>query len=373
MDILTTLGTYILPFLVILTVVVFVHELGHFLVARWNGVRVEVFSIGFGRELAGFTDRHGTRWKFSLIPLGGYVKFFGDADAASTTKAEGVDGLSDELKKVAFPHKSVGQRAAIVAAGPLFNFLFAIVVFAGVFMTVGQPVTQPVVGEVRAGSAAEAAGLLPGDRFVAIQGSRVERFEDVQRLVQLYGTAPPMRVEVERDGQRLTFNTSPTLMESQDSFGNPIMSPILGVAVSREQTDVVRYGPTGALWMGVRNTWDVTSMTLVAFGQMITGKRGTDDLGGPIRIAEYSGQAAQTGVVGFILFIAILSVNLGLINLFPIPILDGGHLVFYAAEAILGKPLGEKAQEVGLRLGLGLILALMVFVTWNDIVRWFSA
>lgn len=366
MDILTGLWTYVVPFLVILSIVVFVHEMGHFLVARFNGVRVEVFSIGFGRELFGFTDKYGTRWKVSVLPLGGYVKFFGDADEASA-RADGRD-LSDEEKKVAFPHKRLGQRAAIVFAGPAANFLFAIVVFAVLFGAVGQPVTPPVIGAVQPDSAAAEAGLQAGDRIVAIEGIAVDRFEDVQRLVPLYG-AESMEVTFERDGETRTVTTHPAQREVTDGFGNKMKTPILGVSVSREAMEIRRLGPIGAVGAAVENTWSVTSGTLVAFGQMISGVRGTEDLGGPVRIAEFSGRAAQGGMANFLMFVAVLSVNLGLINLFPIPLLDGGHLLFYGIEAVRGRPLGEQAQEMGLRLGLIVVFGIMIFATWNDILR----
>lgn len=370
MEFLSGLGTYIVPFLAILTVVVFVHELGHFLVARWNGVKVEVFSIGFGRELVGFTDRHGTRWKFSLIPLGGYVRFFGDSNEASAGPGE-TSTLTPEEKAVAFPCKRVGQRAAIVFAGPAANFVFAFLVFAAVFATQGQPYTAPVVGTVVEGSAAEAAGLQPGDTIVAIAGNRVKRFEDIQQMVPLYG-ADVMAVTVDRDGTEVTLETRPHLREGKDAFGNAVTVPVLGVTVSTAGSRMERLELHEALGEGVIQTWRVTKGTLVAFGQMLSGKRGTEDLGGPLRIAEYSGQAAQLGFVNLLMFVAVLSVNLGLINLFPIPVLDGGHLILYAIEAVRGRPLGEAAQQIGLKIGLVLLLGVMIFTTWNDILRFIS-
>lgn len=367
MDIVSALWTYVLPFLAIILVVVFVHELGHFLVARWNGVKVDVFSIGFGKELFGFHDRHGTRWRISMLPLGGYVKFFGDMDAASA-RQEDASGLSEEERKGAFQFKTVGQRAAIVFAGPAFNFLFAIVIFAAVFMAVGRPTTEPVIGGVVEGSAAASAGLLAGDRIVSIEGSAVKRFEDIQRLVPLYGTET-MEIVIERDGQRQTVAATPDLREMTDAFGNTQMIPVLGIQVSRANLVMEQLGPVEAVTGAVENTWSVTSATLVAFGQMIAGDRGTDDLGGPLRIAEYSGQAAQMGITNFVMFVAVLSINLGLINLFPIPLLDGGHLLFYGFERLRGRPLGERAQELGLRLGLVVVFGIMIFATWNDILR----
>ncbi|MGE4280624.1 MAG: RIP metalloprotease RseP [Magnetospirillum sp.] len=356
---------YIVVFLLILTVVVFVHELGHYLVARWNGVRVEVFSIGFGPEIWGFNDKTGTRWRFSVLPLGGYVKMFGDADAASAT-GETRD-MTDEEKAVSFRHKRVGQRAAIVFAGPAANFIFAIIGLALMFMILGQPVTEPVVGQVLPGSAAEQAGMLAGDRVVRANGSAVTRFQDIQRIVRL-DIDKPLELSVERDGGTVDLVAHPRIVERKGMFGDLEKVPVLGIAADAAQTRIVHYGPGTALWQAVRESGNMISATFVGIGQMISGTRDSDELGGPIRIAKGAGEAAQLGIASVAFYIIMLSLNLGLINLFPIPILDGGHLVFYGFEAILGRPLGEKAQEYGFRIGLFLVLALMVFATRNDIV-----
>ncbi|MFA7428634.1 MAG: RIP metalloprotease RseP [Rhodospirillaceae bacterium] len=366
MEFLSLLWTYVLPFLVILTVVVFVHEFGHFWVARRCGVKVEVFSVGFGRELFGRTDRNGTRWRISAIPLGGYVKFFGDADAASATSSG--EEMSEEDRRQAFPHKSVAQRAAIVFAGPASNFVFAILVFAGVFMTVGQYQTPAVLGGVQPGSAAEQAGLRQGDLIISMAGKAISRFEDIQSLVPIYGTGP-MEVVFLRDGVERTVTAVPQIHEIENIFGKVQKTPLLGVQVDRTAGEIVKYGPVAALGEAVGHTWHVVTGTIAAVGQMITGARGTEDLGGPLGIAQASGQMAQLGFVSVVMFTALLSVNLGLINLFPIPLLDGGHLLFYGVEALRGKPLGERAQEVGLRLGLVFVIGLMIFATFNDIVR----
>jgi len=354
-----------LPFLAVLTALVFVHELGHYLVARWNGVRVEVFSIGFGPELFGWTDRAGTRWKFSLVPLGGYVKMFGDANAASMP-ADGKDTMTPEERAVAFPHNSLGQRAAVVSAGPIANFLFAIVVLAGLFSIVGQPFTPAVVGEVLEGSAAEAGGFLPGDKVVAANGTQVERFEELQHIVLLRPEVP-MSFVVLRDGAEVTLQATPTRAEVDDGVGGRQDVGRLGISASG--ADYVRHDPLTAVWQATRETIAILDRTFTALGQIISGQRGTDELGGPIRIAQISGHAAEFGIVTLIHFTAMLSINLGLINLFPVPMLDGGHLLFYAIEAIRGRPLGERAQEYGFRIGLALVLTLMVFVTWNDLLR----
>jgi regulator of sigma E protease len=360
-DSLTVVGA----FLLVLTVLVFVHELGHYLSARRNGVKVQVFSIGFGPELLGWTDRAETRWKLSLIPIGGYVKMFGDADATSMP-GEAVEEMSEAEKAVSFFHKRLMQRAEIVAAGPAANFLFAIVVLAGFFMTVGQPFTPADIGEVVPGSAAERAGLQPKDTIVAIDGKTIERFEDIQQIVGL-DAGEPLQVRVRRDGHELTLPATPSVEEEKDIFGNVHRIGRLGI--KRTGTEFLRRDPVSAVYRAVGETWNIAAGTLQAAGQMVMGRRTADELGGPIAIAQMSGVVARVGLVDLIRFMALLSVNLGLINLFPIPILDGGHLLFYAAEAIRGRPLGQRAQEYGFRLGLALVLTLMIFVTWNDLVH----
>jgi regulator of sigma E protease len=362
----TGFGTYIVSFLVVLTVLVFVHELGHYLVARRNGVRVDVFSIGFGPELFGWNDRAGTRWKVSAIPLGGYVKMYGDADPASTPDAS-VGEMTPDQRAVSFHHKRLGQRAAIVFAGPLANFLFAIVAFAGVYSIVGQPFTPPEITSVAADSAAERAGLRAGDRIIRINGVEIERFEQIQRIVQL-SLENPLDLVVRRDGKEISMTAAPTVVEEADRRGNVLRVPRLGV--KGVKVEFVRHNPWDAVWRGIAETWVQTAGTVQALGQMIAGRRQTDDLGGPLRIMEMSGEVAQGGPAAFIVFMAVLSVNLVLINLFPVPMLDGGHLLFYALEALRGRPLGPRAQEYGFRIGLVLVFSLMIFATWNDLVHW---
>ena len=367
----------VMNFIIALSVVVFVHELGHFLVARWNKVRCDSFSIGFGPELVGFTDRHGTRWKFSLIPLGGYVKMFGEADIANPGAKDNEDEdietevereMTPEEKAISFKYKTLGQRSAIVFAGPAVNFLFAILVFFVMFMSVGRPVTEPIVGSVVEESAASEAGLVAGDRILAIDGNEIDRFEDLQRVVPL-GNGAPMRLTVERGEDVLDIVAVPRIVEETDAFGNPQKRALLGVSSSGETRMMVRHNPVSALGLAISQTYIVVDGTFVAVGQIISGQRGTEDLGGPIRIAKFSGQAAKSGFANFVIFMAILSINLGIINLFPVPLLDGGHLLFYAIEALRGRPLSDQAQEWGLRFGLVLVLSLMVFVTWNDILQ----
>lgn len=360
-----------LAFLFVLSGVVFVHELGHFLVARRCGVKVLAFSIGFGRELFGFVDRQGTRWKFCLIPLGGYVRMLGDADAASARPDAAAAAVDP---RHAFPTQPVWARMAIVAAGPAANMVFAIVVYAVVFMTFGQPSTRPVVGEVLPQSAAEAAGIRPGDRFVSIDGQAVTRFEQVRHMTQL-AVDRTMAVTVERGGRRIDFAVRPRVVERTDRFGDVERTPLMGVTASGE-TVIERQGPFTALVSATRLTGGIVSDTFVAIGQMIRGVRGAGEIGGPIRIAEASAHAAAAGILPLITMMAFLSVNLGLINILPIPLLDGGHLLFYAFEVVRGRPLSERVQDIGLKIGVGLVGALMILATWNDvsryIVRWLS-
>ncbi len=351
------LWEYLVPFLVLLSVLVFVHEFGHYWAARRCGIRVEVFSVGFGRELWGWTDRAGTRWKVALIPLGGYVRMFGEVDGART--------LTPEEHAVAFGNKSLGQRAFVVAAGPAANFLFAIILAALMFMTYGQRQTSPVVTEVVEGSAAASAGVRAGDRFAELDGETIARFEDLQRIVRL-SPGRPLEAVVIRDGAETSFTITPAVEQQTDSLGNVHEFGLLGVR--GRATETVRLGPGEALGAAVDYTWTMTVTILVFVGEMIEGRRSTDELGGVLRIGHLAGEVAKIDFSAYLHFMVLLSINLGLINLFPIPLLDGGHLVFYAIEAVRGRPLGQKAQEIGFRIGLGLVVALMLFVTWNDLV-----
>jgi regulator of sigma E protease len=365
MSFVSSLPGTIVVFLIVLTVLVFVHELGHYLVARRNGVRIEVFSIGFGPEIFGWFDRAGTRWKLSAIPLGGYVKMYGDADASSMPSGA-VKMMTEDEKAVSFHHKRLGQRFAVVAAGPIANFLFAIVLLAGLFMTVGQQFTPPEIGQIEPNSAAERGGLKPGDTILRIDGSAVESFADIQREVYS-NPGVPMQLVIQRDGSEATLAVTPQMTEMTDRFGNTYRVGLLGIR--RSGVDYVQRGPVSAVSRAAGEIWNLSVGTLKASWQMIIGQRSTDELGGPLRIAQMSGEVAQGGVAALLYFMAVLSVNLGLINLFPIPVLDGGHLLFYVAEALRGKPLGQRAQEYGFRVGLALVLSLMVLVTWNDLVH----
>jgi regulator of sigma E protease len=365
MNIGSLITVYLPSFLVLLTVLVFVHEMGHYWVARRNGVKVEVFSIGFGRELFGFNDKHGTRWKFSLVPLGGYVKMYGDANAASAPGGD-FEAMTPEQKAVSFHHKSVARRAAIVVAGPAANYVFAVLILATLFVWKGQPFTPATITEVVPDSAAAAAGIKVGDRIVQIDDRTIERFEDVFQYVMLRPEVP-MKVTVERGGRKLTLDVTPRRLVERNADGDVIERGLLGVRSTARVYK--RYDPLTATWRAVQETWRMTQATTTAIAQMIRGQRSFREVGGPLRIGEMSGKAAQVSFFTFIWLMGILSLHLGLINLVPVPMLDGGHLAFYAIEAVRGKPLGERAQEYGFRIGLALVLTLMLFVTWNDILH----
>ncbi len=359
---------YIVPFILVLSLLVFVHEMGHYLVGRWCGIRSTAFSIGFGPELIGFTDKRGTRWKLSAIPLGGYVKFFGDEDAASKPDSSGLTQMSLEERAQTLSGAKLWKRAATVAAGPIANFILAILIFAVLFGIYGRMIADPVVAEVRENSAAAAAGVKPGDRLVAIDGEKVMTFEDVRRYVGIRpGT--PITVTVERAGEELKLPMVPTRTETTDQFGNKLEMGIIGIVTDQTSGNFrhIEYSPSEAVAEGVRETGHVITGTFNYIGNLVTGRMNADQLGGPVRVAQASGQMATLGISAVIQLAAVLSVSIGLLNLMPVPVLDGGHLVFYAIEAIRGRPLGAGAQEVAFRIGMVMILGLMVFATWNDI------
>jgi len=358
---------YIIPFLFVLTIVVFFHELGHFLVARWAGVKVLTFSLGFGPELAGFNDRHGTRWKISAVPLGGYVKFFGDDSEASTPSSEALAGMTEEERAGSFHHKKVGPRAAIVAAGPIANFLLAIVIFTCLFTYFGKPSTTARVDQVEAGSAAAVAGFQPGDVVTTIDGKPIESFPEMQQIVA--GRAgEQLTFTIKRGDATLQLHGTPQLREVPDLFGNVSRRGVLGITRQSSAGEVTteRVDPATALWLGLKKTWFVIDQTLSYIGNVFRGRASADQIGGPFRIAQISGQVATLGIVPLLDLAAVLSISIGLLNLFPVPLLDGGHLLFYAAEIVRGRPLSDRAQEYGFRVGLVLVLMLMVFAFYND-------
>jgi regulator of sigma E protease len=361
--------SHVLPFLVGVTVLVFVHELGHYLVARWSGVRVETFSIGFGPELIGWNDSHGTRWRISAIPLGGYVMMFGDPDAISSAPPGNESTLSEADRKVTLHHQPLPKRAAIIAAGPAANYLYAAVVFAVLFMVVGaadpNAPMPSVIDSVSPDSAAAAAGIKPGDEFLSADGHPISTFQELVDTVKHNG-GDTIRFVVRRDGQEIPVAVTPKIVDDVDAAGNPERRRLLGVT---SQPVLERQGPLAAIGLALDDCWDLTTQMLKGFGQILTGARSSKEVGGLVSVGMMLDAAAQGGLVKFFQITAMWSINLGLVNLFPIPVLDGGHLLFYAAEAVLGRPLGRRTQELGFRLGLALVLTLMVFANGNDIVH----
>lgn len=361
-------GTYVVPFLFVLTVVIFFHELGHFLVARWTGVKVQAFSIGFGPELIGFDDRHGTRWRLAAVPLGGYVRFAGDENAASVPDRDALRTMTAQERRESFFFAPLPARVAIVAAGPIANFLLAIVIFAIAFMAWGRQTTDAVVDRVMPESAAAAAGFQSGDLVVAIDGKKISSFSDMQRVVEV-SAEKTLKVTVERSGARVDLTATPNLREVTDIFGNKLRIGQLGVERSTkpESLRMERFGPIDALGQGVAETWFVVERTVGFLGGLFTGRESLDQVSGPIGIGKMSGDVAKLGFGPLIKFAALLSVSIGFLNLLPIPLLDGGHLLFYACEAVRGRPLSARTQEIGMRIGLAFILVLMVLATKNDI------
>lgn len=353
----------IFSFIAVIGPLVFVHEMGHYLVARWCGVKAEVFSIGFGPELFGWNDARGTRWRVAALPLGGYVKFLGDMDASSQTDPAWLE-MSAAERACSFPAKSVWQRMAIVAAGPAVNLIFAVLLLGGMAYVRGEPESPPVIGRVAQGSAAEAAGLKPGDRIISIMDRSIDSFGDISPIVGLR-PAEPLNYVVERGGERRAMTIAAGTRIEKDRFGNIFRIGQLGVA-----SGPVVLRPI-AIWeapiIGTRHAWQVMASAFDGLGQILTGRRSASELGGPLKIADISAQAASLGFTSFLFFMALISINLGFINLLPIPMLDGGHLLFYAIEAIRRRPVSMDVQNWAFRSGLALLLTLMLFVTFNDL------
>lgn len=363
---------YILGFLLLLGPLITLHELGHYLVGRWCGVKAEVFSVGFGKELFGRTDRHGTRWRLSALPLGGYVQFKGDMNPASIPDSGAIGSANAEEREGSFHHASLGKRALIVAAGPVANILVTLAIFAGFFMAIGQPVAkdaeqQLTIAAFPEGSPAEKAGIEIGDRIVAIEGERVEKLMDVQQAVMAYPDEV-LDVRVERSGTPMDFSVRTMSMEVTDRFGNPSRIGLIGIEAAGAETEFVPQGPLDSVRMAVEETGRMTAMMVIGIKQIVTGQRAVKELGGPIKIAKYSGEQLSLGWMSFVNFAALISLNLAFINLLPIPGLDGGHLAFYAAEAVRRKPVGPRGTELAYRTGMALVLMLMLFVTFNDLI-----
>ncbi|MDQ7248073.1 RIP metalloprotease RseP [Dongia sedimenti] len=366
MEILNQIQHYGFWFLVVLTVLVFIHELGHFAVARWCKVRVEVFSIGFGPELFGWTDRTGTRWKFSWLPLGGYVRMFGQDE--NVIEGEAARPMTDAERSVSFKHKTVGQRMAIVFAGPAANYILAFAIFTALYAIGGKQVIPPVIGKVFAESPAARAGIAPGDTVVKVDGTEIESFFDIQYVVQS-SLGKMLTIDLTRNGAPVRVQVQPGEVTTKDASGKETTFVGLGFGLAEDVKSVTKNLSLGeSVVVAGSDIYRGTVGTLKGLWQMVTGLRSTDEIGGVLRIAKMSGDVAQVSLVSLIAFAGALSINLGLINLFPVPMLDGGHLVYYAVEAVRGKPLGERAQEFGLKVGLALVLSLMLFATWNDLV-----
>ena len=361
---------YLLSFALVISVIVFIHEFGHFIVARMCGVKVEIFSIGFGRELVGRTDRHGTRWRIALWPVGGYVKMFGDAGAASTPDESQLNGMTPEEKAVSFHFKPLWAKALVVVAGPASNFLLAIAVFTYFIFTVGLSSTQPVVGEVMPDTPAATAGLKPGDKVLKVDAREMHDFNDIPDAI-LTNLGTPVQLTIQRDGKIFTKALTPISFTDKDALGNEVKRPLLGIRSQKITYKDVTLPQ--AIGLSAERTYDMCVTSLRVLGQMISGKRSTDELKGPLGIAKLSGEVTSSGdTLGetarmFLWFVALLSVNLGLVNLLPIPMLDGGHLAFYGLEALRGRPLADKFQEYSFRFGFALVACLMALSVFNDV------
>ena len=360
---------FIIPFIVLILVVVFIHEYGHYYFAKKYGVGVTDFSIGFGKEIFGWNDKSGTRWKICWIPLGGYVKFFGDRNVFSQADQEKIiNKYSKEDQKKLFVLKPLYQRALIVAAGPLANFLLAIVIFFSIYTFIGKDFTPAVINEVQKDSPAMAAGLKNNDIIVSIDGNKVKSIMDVSKFITL-STDEFIDFTVSRSNQELIFKVKPNMVTSEDNLGNKVNKRMVGIMLGayKNQINHVKLGPTKALYYSINEVYFVSISSLKYIGSMLKGSGDSSQLGGPIRIAKITGQVAELGIIPFLSVMAYISISLGLINLFPIPLLDGGHLMFYGFEKILGKPLSQKTQEGFFRIGMFLLLSLMFFTTFNDL------
>jgi len=406
LDQLLILPIAIVAFIVLLTIIVFFHEYGHFKIARILGVRVDVFSIGFGKPLARWVDRKGTEWRIAMLPLGGYVKFFGDAGPASNASDEVRDetqkpgttqfpapgdkevvgkGMTPEEKAVCFHFKPLWRRAAIVAAGPFANFILAIAIFWGLLVVLGQVGYEPRIGQVSENSAAAEAGFEPGDLLLSVNGRKLKDFNDLSMEAKL-GAGEELKFKVDRSGEIIDIVATPRRTEMEDAFGNKVKMGLLGVSPTREGRTFNKYGPLKALGAATEKVWDILATTVKFIGRLILGKEDTSQLGGPLKMAQYAGQSALSGfdesgyqeppsfltklkvsLANFINLAAVVSVSIGFLNLLPVPVLDGGHLMYYGYEAVAGKPLGAGAQAVGFKVGLVMLASLMLFVTWNDI------
>jgi regulator of sigma E protease len=369
LDLFTTMLSYLLPFLFVLALVVFVHEMGHFLVGRWCGVKVETFSLGFGPRLFRFYDRKGTEWALSAIPLGGYVKFKGDLNAASVPDNEAAAAMAEHERADSFPHQAVWKRAAIVAAGPIANFVLAFVIFAVSFLAIGRLQVEPIIARVAENSAAASAGFLAGDRVIRVDGAAVESFDDVARLISM-GEGRKLQFQIERAGKPLTLEGAPVVLSRKTIMGTD-RRPVMGFIGSSDPAHFYtkKFKPAEAGRAAVGEIAFVIDRTAHYISGIFSGRERADQLSGPTRIAYISGKVAESGIAPLLMLAGILSISIGLINLLPVPMLDGGHLVFYAFEALFGRPVSPRTQELSYRVGFALVVMLMLFSTWNDIAH----
>jgi|TARA_R110000772_G_scaffold15072_59_gene43737 regulator of sigma E protease len=353
----------LLAFLIVIGVLVFVHEMGHYLVGRWCGVKAETFSIGFGKEIAGWTDKRGTRWKVCMLPLGGYVQFAGDMDPSGMKSKEWLSLPAAERNQT-FQSKSLWQRAAIVIAGPAINFIFAILIIMGFVIAYGTSAALPIAQQISENSTAAAIGMQPGDRVISVAGEKIDLFEDLQQKIIMI---PDQNVEIvyERDGQLIAGQGKIGVNIMKDRFGNEYRLGLLGMSSS--QVEWREVSPIEAPVVAVEKTAAIVDQITTTLGQVITGKRSIKELGGPLKIAQVSGEQFKMGLETFVLFVALISINLGFINLLPIPMLDGGHLMFYAIEAVRRKPASPKVQEWAFKSGFALVMVFMLVVTFNDL------
>ena len=360
---------FIIPFIILIVVVVFIHEYGHYYFAKKYGVGVTDFSIGFGKEIFGWNDKSGTRWKICLIPLGGYVKFFGDRNVFSQSDQEElIKKYNEEDRKKLFVLKPIYQRSIIVAAGPIANFILAAVIFLFIYMFAGKDFTPAVINKVQIESPASEAGLKKNDIILEIDNKEVKSILDVSKFITM-STSDIIDFKVKRIDDEILFKVEPRLIDSTDNLGNKIKKRIVGIELSplNDQINHVKLGPAKALYYSLYEVYFVSVSSLKYLGSMIYGSGDTTQLGGPIRIAKITGQVAEFGIIPFLSIMAYISISLGLINLFPIPLLDGGHLMFYAIEKVMGRPLSQKTQEGFFRIGMFLLLSLMFFATFNDL------
>ncbi len=369
LDTLYFYASYIVPFVFVLSVVVFFHELGHFAVGRWCGVKVDVFSLGFGPELLHFIDKKGTRWRLAALPLGGFVKFHGDLNAASATDHNAAATMPADERAVSFFAQKVWKRAAIVAAGPVANFILSIVIFTLIFFSFGREVLTPRVNEVRPNEAGALAGFEKGDLIVSINGAEIGSWGDMQRIVQA-AAGTPLAFVVRRGNREVSLTAVPGLRELKTPFGTQRVG-MIGLTAAADPSDwrIEHYSLFRASQLAVAETWFIVERTGAYLGGLFAGREAADNISGPIGIAHMAGEVAKVGMLALLHFAAVLSVSVGLINLMPIPLLDGGHLLYYAVEALRGRPLSERAQEMGFRVGIALVGALMLFATANDIFR----